>query len=151
MPTYNPNAEQPVYETIKGTFPFEIINVEQLTSGGQKTNGLPERKLTLKFYRSSDFKEPIAQFTDSLYDDSHLPESEQKCAWKFSVVAKCVGVEIKPGEGFDIDESWKGFRGFAECEPQKGIKDPTKLFNRVKRYLTDQPALSPNKVADPFA
>lgn len=144
MPKFNPNAEQPVYETLKGTYPFEIVNVEHLTSSGAKTAGCPERKVTLKFFKDTTFKEPLAQFTDSLYDHPDL-------IWKWSVFAKAAGVALKPNEDFDIDESWKGFRGFAECEPQKGQKDPTKLFNKVKRYITDQAALPPNKVEDPFA
>lgn len=146
MPVFNPKAEQPVYETIKGTFPFEIVGVEHLTSSGAKTAGCPERKVTLKFFKDTTFKEPLAQFSDSLYDHPDL-------LWKWSVFAKAAGVALAPGENFDIDDGWKGFRGFAECEPEanpKG-KDPKKLWNKVKRYITDQPALLPNKAEDPFA
>jgi len=144
MPKFNPDAEQPQYELLKGTYPFEIIGVQQLTSSGAKTNGYPERRIKLQFYKSTDFKEKLAVFEDSLYDH---PDTE----WKFSVLAKAVGIRVNAGEAFDIDESWKGFRGFAECEPQAGMKDKTKQYNRVKRYLVDQPALPPNKVEDPFA
>lgn len=151
MPTYNPNAEQPAFELLTGTYPFEIIGVEQLTSSGPKTNGLPQRKLKLKFFKDTSFKQPVAEIETSLYDDSYLPPNEQKHAWKFSVFANCCGVDVKPGEPFDVDKSWKGFRGFAECEPQKGMKDPTKQFNNVKRFLKDQPVLPPNRVEDPFA
>jgi hypothetical protein len=153
MPKFNPNAEAPKYELITGTFPFEIVAVEHLTSSGAKTNGLPERKVTLRVFKDTQFKENLADITDSLYDDSHLPENEQKCAWKFHVLAKCVGVLLKPGEDFDIDSGFIGFRGFAEFKPEanpKG-KDPTKLWNRVKNYLTDQPAMPPRKIENPFA
>ncbi len=144
MPAYNPDAQAPTYEIVKGVFPFEIIAVEQLTSGGAKTNGCPERKLTLAVYNDTSFKENLTEVKDSLYD-------HPSCDWKFSVLAKCVGVDIKPGEAFDIDECWKGFRGFAEFHPEPGMRDKTKLFNKVKGYLTDQPMLAPNKVEDPFA
>jgi len=147
MPTFDSKAEAPVYELLKGTYPFEIVNVEQLTSSSNgKTAGCPERKLTLKFFKDTNFKEPLAQITDSLYDHPDL-------LWKWSVFAKAAGVALKDGEAFDVDEGWKGFRGFAECEPEanpKG-KDPKKLWNKVKRYITDQPALLPAKPEDPFA
>jgi hypothetical protein len=144
MPKFDPKAEQPQYELLKGTYPFEIIGVQQLTSAGAKTNGYLERRVKLQFYKDTSFKEKLANFEDSLYDH---PDTD----WKFSVLAKCVGMQVAAGEAFDIDDTWKGYRGFAECEPQAGLKDKTKFYNRVKRYLTDQPALPPNKTEDPFA
>lgn len=146
MPTFNPKAEAPQYELLDGVYPFEIIGVQQLTSGGAKTNGYPERRVKLQFYKDTQFKDRIAVIEDSLYDHPELD-------WKFSVLAKCVGMQVNPGESFDIDDGWKGYRGFAECKPKANpkAKDPTRLWNRISGYLTDQPALPPNKVEDPFA
>ena len=114
MPVFNPNAEQPVYETLKGTFPFEIVNVEHLTSSGAKTAGCAERKVTLKFFKDTTFKEPLAQFTDSLYDHPDL-------IWKWSVFAKAAGVaEVA------FDRSGFAYHGrvkaLAEAAREAGLK-----------------------------
>lgn len=142
MPKFNPDAKQPEYQLIDGTYPFEIIGVEQSTSA----KGDPERKVKLQFYSDLTFKQKIGAFEDMFWDN---PDSD----WKFSVLAKCVGLQVQPNQAFDIDDSWKGFRGIAECKPKANpkAKDPTKLWNRVSSYLTDQPAITPNKVEDPFA
>lgn len=156
MPSYNPNAKQPTYEIIRGTFPFEIVAVDQRTSGGQKTNGYPARELKLDVFKDTTFEVKIASINDTLIDHPN-------CDWKFSVLAKCVGAAVKPGEAFDIDEGWIGFRGYAEFDPepdQKDLKDPVKknnprLWNRVKAYITTGQQLpknaNPKAASEPHA
>lgn len=141
MPTFNPKAEQPKTEILKGTFPFEIIAVDAYFSSGAKTNGCPCREVKLAVFRDKTFAEKIATVNDNLID-------HPSCDWKFSVLAKCVGAAVKDGEAFDVDDGWIGFRGWAEFAPEDDKKDPSKKWNRVRAFLTSQPMLprNPNPV-----
>lgn len=137
MPAFDPKAEAPTYELLTGDYPFEIVNVENKMSGGTKTNGCQARELTLFVYRDETFREKIAKVQDTLID-------HESCNWKYSVLAKCVDSQLQPGVNFDITPDWRGYRGRANFKPEPGKQDPSKLWNRVQRYIVDGRVLPPN-------
>ena len=63
------------------------------------------------------------------------------------MLAKCVGYPVQHGVAFDIDESWRGYRGWAHVAPEADKNDPSKFWNRVKVYLCDRKHISPRAMA----
>jgi hypothetical protein len=135
MPIFDPKADTPTWQSLNGEYPFEIIAVDSGLSNGTKTNGSDSREVKLKFYENDKFEKPIAQWTETFID-------HESTAWKYSVFAKCVGLEFASGQSFDIDAAWIGRRGWANCKPQADRNDAAKQYNRVAQFLTNKGRLS---------
>ena len=139
MPKYDPTATAPTYEILSGDFPFEIVGVAKGISAGPKTNGSDCHDIKLQFYADATFTKPVSKFDEGLID-------HPSCAWKYSVIAKCVGLQVPPGSDLAPDESWLGYRGWAKCEPKPGLKDPKKEWNSVLIFYTDKPKIAPRVI-----
>jgi hypothetical protein len=145
MPKFDSKAENQVFELLSGEYPFEIVAVDNAISKGAKTAGCDVREVKLKFYKDKTFTTPLAQWTEDFiaYETSE---------WKWSLLAKCVGVELKDGEDFDITSAWIGRRGWAMCKPEED-KDKTKIdastgrtrrYNRVFQFIVNKEKLAVN-------
>jgi hypothetical protein len=152
MPKFDSKkAETPIYELLTGDFPFEIVAVDNaIQNGSGKTRGSDVRECKLKFFKDKTFTQPVAQWTENFI-------AHESTEWKYFVFSKCVGLEFKDGEEFDIDSSWIGRRGWAQCRPeattnQANIDPETvkpKRFNRVAVFITNKEKLAPNPQAKP--
>lgn len=141
MPKFDDKAEQPKFTILNGDYPFEIIKVENKISKGAKTAGSEVRTVEMAFYEDDTFANKLATIKDDLID-------HPACDWKFSVLAKCVHFTVMPGEAFDVNNQWRGYRGWAHVAPEPDRQDPKKEWNRVRAFLTDKKAIPAREVGE---
>ena len=139
MPKYDPNAETPQMQLLDGDYPFEITKVEEKISTGNVTRGCAQRVVHMDFYADATFAVKVASIQDSLYDHPN-------CDWKYSVLARCVGYPLVANIPFDVDGTWRGYRGWAHCFPEPDKKEPGKKWNRVQSYITNGKPLPPRVI-----
>ncbi len=138
MPVFDSKkAETPIFETLTGDYPFEIVAVDNSISKGGKTSGAEVREVKLKFYKDANFTQPVAQWTEDFINSDN-------CLWKWFVFSKCVGFVFTDGHEFDIDATWIGRRGWATCKPERDKNDAQKFYNRVAVFITNKTKLPPN-------
>jgi hypothetical protein len=138
--------EPPLFEKLKGKYPFEVVGFDQSISKGGKTGGSEVMELKVKFFKDATFTQPIAQWTEKLI----FHESTQ---WKVNQFAVCANLQfngrpVQPGDDVDYNEhTTVGLRGWALCEPevskdQKNEDGTPKTYNRVQVWLTNEPKLA---------
>lgn len=136
MPKFDSKAENVVTQLLDGDYRFEIVAVDSGISTGPKTRGSETRDVKLKFYADAEFTKPLAQWTEDFINADN-------CVWKWSVFAKCVGMEFGEGEEFDITDRWIGRRGWATCKPQTSTTDKDKKYNRVAVFIVNKQRIPP--------
>lgn len=136
MPKFDSKAEQSPWQLLDGDYPFQIVAVDSGISQGAKTRGSDTREVKLKFFADKTFTKAIAQWTEEFIN-------YETSVWKWSVFAKCVGLDFADGEEFDITERWIGRRGIATCKPNADRNDASKKYNRVAVFITNAEKLPP--------
>lgn len=124
----------------KGKYIFEVIKVEQGVSNGEKTKGCPNLKLTLLLMDKDMNK--VGQFTDR---KNTLIFEHEKLEYRIDTFTTCTGMASEVGTELEYgEETMVGLRGWCEVGAEPSQNDPTKIYNHVERWLTNEAKIPRN-------